>query len=259
MQSIKDIFSEAEDRSRNEANNEIEGFMECLENLKFDVEVMSDENKSIVYYYAGYISKSLLRSKTTSCSDCVEMISPDTKTFSLEIVEEEYTASISRGGLCKPADIVFITAIHAWVMWCYIRDNEDVKRSLWNTSNQRYTFVESFARKIEELESTRSIADAKCEKGHPFRPLIRRIATAMFNCIATNIVREMNSVIHVEKKRKAKKVESTNERKVIKLTSGTSTAKIVEASSKDCGECKFCKDKKKFGGPGTLKKKCVKK
>ena len=26
----------------------------------------------------------------------------------------------------------------------------------------------------------------------------------------------------------------------------------------DCGTCKFCRDKKKFGGPGKLKKSCVK-
>jgi len=25
----------------------------------------------------------------------------------------------------------------------------------------------------------------------------------------------------------------------------------------DCGECRCCKDKKKFGGPGTMKKKCI--
>ena len=27
----------------------------------------------------------------------------------------------------------------------------------------------------------------------------------------------------------------------------------------DCGTCHYCKDKPKFGGPGTLRKKCLKK
>ena len=31
-----------------------------------------------------------------------------------------------------------------------------------------------------------------------------------------------------------------------------------ECRMPDCGTCKFCRDKKKFGGPGKLKKSCVK-
>ena len=26
----------------------------------------------------------------------------------------------------------------------------------------------------------------------------------------------------------------------------------------DCGKCKFCKDKPRFGGPGKLKQSCIK-
>ena len=80
----------------------------------------------------------------------------------------------------------------------------------------------------------------------------------MFNCFAVNVQNEANSVIHAEKKRKVGTEKSSNNRKLIKLTSGTSTAKIVEVSQKDCSECKFCKGKKKFGGKGTLKKRCEK-
>ena len=30
-------------------------------------------------------------------------------------------------------------------------------------------------------------------------------------------------------------------------------------TTEDCGSCKYCRDKKKNGGPGRLKKACIKK
>ena len=100
-------------------------------------------------------------------------------------------------------------------------DNTEVKDALLKTDNQRNVFVESFAKKIEELQSTQSVSDARCNKGHPFQPFIRRIA------IAAN---EANSLIHAGKKRKVGTVKSSNNRKLIKLTSGTSTAEIIDLS-----------------------------
>ena len=67
-----------------------------------------------------------------------------------------------------------------------------------------------------------------------------------------------NSRIHEEKKRKVLKEKSSNARKILKLTSGGSSLKKVPGIE-DCGLCRFCKDKKKFGGKGTLKRKCEKK
>ena len=81
----------------------------------------------------------------------------------------------------------------------------------------------------------------------------------MFNCIATNITNECNSLIHAEKKRKGGKAKCSDERKILKLTSGTSTLKTIEMSQNDCGECRFCKDMKKIGGNRTLKKRCERK
>ena len=95
--------------------------------------------------------------------------------------------------------------------------------------------------------------DSVCSEGHPFRPFVRRIAIAMFNCFAVNVTNEANSVIYAEKKRKVATEKSTNSRKLVKLTSGTSAAKQVP--QEDCGKCKFCKDKKIFRGNGTLKKR----
>ena len=254
MDGIKAIFAEAEEKKCIALKSEVEEFVENLEGLKLDAEV-DEDSKGIVFYYAGYIARSLLRTQT--CEDCVQMIASDTKSFSADVEEEAYSADVTRGGLAKPSNLLSITACHAWELWCFIRDHEDLKKFFWKTINQRSVFVQGFQKVIEEMDSS-SITNAKCKKGHPFRRLIGRIGGSLFNCAAVNRVKEMNDKIHAEKKRKVKKVDSTAERKIIKLTSGTSVAKST-TSSVDCGTCKFCKDKKKFGGPGTLKKKCVQK
>ena len=257
MSSMKDMFSENVENTTQVLTKGAEYFSDLLCDCEFGNMEVNDEDKSIIYYYAGYISRTLLQRKTIVCPDCVKMISPGVISTCAEPAEE-YTAAISRGGLLEPSNIVFVTATHAWIMWCFIRDNKDIKAELMKSDNQRNLFVESFVQKIDEFESTKCISDSTCSKGHPFRPFIKRIAIAMFNCFAVNVQNEANSVIHAEKKRKVGTEKSSNNRKLIKLTSGTSTAKIVEVSQKDCGECKFCKDKKKFGGKGTLKKRCEK-
>lgn len=40
---------------------------------------------------------------------------------------------------------------------------------------------------------------------------------------------------------------------------GTGCRQCANCLSDDCGKCNYCLDKPKFGGPNTLKKKCIKK
>ena len=270
MTEIKDIFAGAEDQISKDEDSEIKMFLENLVDLKFEKE-LNDDDRSTVFNYAGYAMRNLLRAKQMKCEDCVEMISPNVKTFDKESADEEYSAMINRGGLRKPSDIVFVTCLHAFAMWCYIRDDNKIFVSFMNSRNQRTTFNECFIRKITELNTTQSISNAKCAKNHPYKPLLRRISTSVFNCIAVNFTNEKNSDIHDMKKRKNSKANpSSTERKIQKLTSGSSTATSAWVKAKkvdepappktdDCGVCKYCKDKKKFGGNGKLKKRCVNK
>ena len=73
MASIKDIFAGIEEKISKERDNDVEVLMESLYSLNFETEVDA-ENKSIVYNYAGYISRNILRPKKITCSDCIEMI-----------------------------------------------------------------------------------------------------------------------------------------------------------------------------------------
>ena len=44
--------------------------------------------------------------------------------------------------------------------------------------------------------------------------------------------------------------------KTIKSTKTCSNCNLIDCIPKDCRECKFCKNKKIYGGPGTLKQAC---
>ena len=163
------------------------------------------------------------------------------------------------------SDILLVTAVHAWVMWCFIRDHKETKDMFMALSNQREVFLECFNQKASELESTKSLLAAKCTNGHPFQPFIRKIITSIFNAFSKNLAKEGNSVIHAERKRK-KAISKANEekvtsdeRKIRKLTSGGVFLEEKAPTSTDCGKCKFCLDKPKFGGSNTIRRKCMNK
>ena len=44
--------------------------------------------------------------------------------------------------------------------------------------------------------------------------------------------------------------------KTIKSNKSCSKCNLIDCIQKDCRECKFCKNKKIYGGPGTLKQAC---
>jgi hypothetical protein len=260
MTEIKEIFAGAEEKISEEIEKEVEIILEMISEFNF-IEDISADGRSTIYNYAGYASRGLLHRKQIKCLDCVEMIAQDSKSFDQDSPDEEYCALISRGGLCKPSDIVFTTCLHAYTLWRFIRNDSEIYDSFMGSHNQRHAFVECFDKKITECQATAaSICNSTCRKGHDFRPYIKRIAATVFNCMMVNLCNETNSEIHAAKKRKGKgaKKLSTSERKIMKLTSGSSSLKKVSESSKeDCGACKYCKDKKKFGGPGKLKQKCA--
>ena len=80
------------------------------------------------------------------------MISDETTPLSADIPEEEYTAEISRGGLSKPSDILLVTAVHAWVMWCFIRDHKETK-DMFTKSKRTWINEVTTCRKVHEWSS----------------------------------------------------------------------------------------------------------
>ena len=108
-------------------------------------------------------------------------------------VRQEYIAQVSRGGLLKPSDVVYI--LHAYILLPCI--------------SARDVFTTYFSNLLEESNCFSSTMTTTCKD-------------RLYNVRAANYVTEVNSNIHhASKKRNSQEAESkrTNQRKIQKLTS----------------------------------------
>ena len=276
MTQIKQIFDVDEEEVALEKAAEVKDFLEVIQDFTFEQKIMLAHNdKSVIHYYAGYIARSILQKKNIKCADCLQMVS-NGKTLAPTIItdendsdpdrdllesSEQFTNLVSRGGLLHPSDILYLVCVHAWALWRDVRDDSTTMNSLMKTTNQRRVFVAAFMNKLEESERTQSILHASCNKGHKFTGTIEKTCAAIFNGMAANMTKVQNSKVHAGKKRDATSTKpSAAKRKILKLSSGNSvTANVSMAEVPDCGICKYCKDKPKNGGKGTLRKQCVEK
>ena len=127
---------------------------------------LQDSEKTVIYYIAGYIAKRLAKEK---CTDCNEMFSPGKVQLSISVESDEtdpsaahdakleFVEQISRGGLTKPSDFIYISCVHASALNRFIFKNENLRKSLLATKNPRNTFIESFMKGLLNL---------KCSKGY---------------------------------------------------------------------------------------------
>ena len=72
---------------------------------------------------------------------------------------------------------------------------------LMGSLNPREVFAKTFERKLLDCRDTMALVDAKCNKGHSFRPYILKIAFGIFNIMAKNFTAYKNDEIHAFKKR----------------------------------------------------------
>ena len=150
IKEIKEVFKVSSEKQTLEQQNEIKNFISELENFKLtDDSVLKDGEKSTIYYIAGYIAKGLAKEK---CTDCNELFTPGKVPISIDFddygtddpsvtAKTEFINSVSRGGLQKPSDYVYITCIYASLLNRFILSNEELKNSLLVTKNPRDTFI----------------------------------------------------------------------------------------------------------------------
>ena len=118
IREIKDAFSETKKDCALQQQEVIKSFLAELESFELtDDNVLKDGEKSILFYIAGYIAKCLAKEK---CSDCNELFTPgkvsiqiffddnDIQDTSPVKAKEEFINAVSRGGLRKPSDVLYI-------------------------------------------------------------------------------------------------------------------------------------------------------
>ena len=168
----------------------------------------------------------------------------------------DYISIANRGGLIRPSDLLSMVSLHTNSFWKKIHKKNALKEALMGMTNPKEVFVGTLTRLMKDDPDAGAIMKAKCNNGHEFKTHVSKIIGVIFNACARNLAEEHRSSIHASKKRvkDTDQKSSSSTRKRLKLTSGGASIKAP-----DCGTCKFCLDKKKNGGKGTLKKKCINK
>ena len=72
---------------------------------------------------------------------------------------------------------------------------------------------------MRESSDTEEILLQKCSESHPFEPFFSAIAQQVFNCMAKNLVSEVNDSMHESRKRDTSAKEKKSSRKIQKLSS----------------------------------------
>ena len=134
--------------------------------------------------------------------------------------KEEFVSLVTRGGLLKPSDLVYVTCVHAWSLYHSIKDSNDVFNLLLSSSNPRTLFTEFFITILEDNDSMTETLKTSCGNGHTFLTFAKRAVSTFLYLMAKNYVSNMNDQIHAGKKRTDSNSGcSADARKIRKLTS----------------------------------------
>ena len=171
---------------------------------KPDVAQMTGIDADIVYYVAGFISKSV--KKTVKCTACGNMLG-DNSEMKMRIEGlipencQSFVDEINRGGLIKPSDIVFITCVISWDVYSQIMENIEAKSTFMSSKMHRRVFNFVVQEKIKDDDRYIDILKTTCLQNHLFVDLFTKVVNKFFNCMCKNFASEINSNVHRNKKR----------------------------------------------------------
>ena len=187
------------------------------------------ENNAL-FYVAGYIAFSL--NKKIKCDSCCTALKEGEETLEFEDPEtqeereklSEYLDIVSRGGLSKPSNLLYLSCLFVHSLWGHMNNSDEEKDSLWTSSNPRATFVATFCEAMENStdETANAVFTTKCEQGHQWSSILPRIAQVLCNVMCKNLRSATNDQTRAESKSKRKSDGKTlQERKTAKLQSET--------------------------------------
>ena len=232
MLEIKEVFKPNNEAEEAQIKVDAENFIESTD-IKFCYDHGTQEDKAILFYASGYISKTI--KKTEKCVPCQKLVVKDDSTVEVRFEDVKNDENISeykkrffdvinRGGLCNPSDAMYMATVHAQECFDQIFKDQETRSILLKYRFPRKVFLRAFSEKISCCEDTAPLANIKCENGHQFTKMLQTAALKIFNIGAKNYVNDINSKLHDAKKNKRKnfskedaKTESV--RKISKLQS----------------------------------------
>ncbi|KAF0300946.1 Transposable element P transposase [Amphibalanus amphitrite] len=169
-------------------------------------EELDDSTKAALGHIAGYLAHSATKSsKCTACADLmvdrevtlVNVTFETDKTNGAEGIYRSFTQLLDRGKLLAPSRLAITSTLDICQIWRCLVKSESTRRQLLTTHLPRKVFVDV----VTKLESNDVELDAtNCNQGHSTIGLKKRMAGALFNLFAGNMVRDVNSDIHAKRK-----------------------------------------------------------
>ena len=197
--------------------------MEVVESLletarQAEHEELDDSTKAALGHIAGYLAHSA--TKSSKCSACADLmvdreatavdVSFETdKTNDAELIYRSFTQLLDRGKLLVPSPIAITITLDICLIWRWLVKGEDSRHQLLVSSLPRKVFVDVVSRLgSDDAQLTETV----CHQGHNMTGLQKRMASALFNLFAGNMVRDMNSDVHAKRKPGATKQQRTRSR-----------------------------------------------
>lgn len=184
----------------------------------------SDGQEGIMFYVAGYIVRGLL--KKSKCDDCSSVLASSRSSPKLlidgndnEILESKNTflEMINRGGLCTPSDAAYMVCVHAAKLKEEIFMDDRTRREFLSFNHPQAVFVETLKQVLLSSDDTVSLLRTECKRKHRFDVHFTELVSRFFNVMCKNIVAEINSELHENRKRKSN--DDRKNRKISKLQS----------------------------------------
>ena len=232
MSDLKDIFATTEGSDNH--TEEVTSLLELIPDFHFSESLnVPSEDQAINYYVAGAIVRSVIKKQSNkkSCEQCRSLLTSGRmdeneikfhETLSDENVNEkvEFISIVSRGGLLKPSDLVYITCIHVWTLYHHIKERKEAFDLLLASTNPQSLSTNLFVHILDDNSSMTEITAANCGNSYIYSTFAKNIASTFFNLMAKNYISDMNDRIHAGKKRNSLiTTHSSDARQIRKLTS----------------------------------------
>ena len=160
---------------------------------------MTQMDADIVYYFAGFISKSV--KKEVTCVTCDDIFGENS---ALEINTEDmipkncqfFVDEINRGYLVKPRYLVYAMRALDWATYLQIMENYETQSFFLSSKMHRSVFLNIVNRQKIENTKYMDILETTCVKNQRFQSLLCNIMNKFLNVMCINLVSEINSNIH---------------------------------------------------------------
>lgn len=173
-----------------------------------EIESISEDNLSVIYYVSGYCGRSVSRSN--KCSECKSILL-QTATESLDVSENELNNDrlfkmVDRGGLAVPSEICFMLSAFIYRYFEQIVCDDEFLRKFFVIQNQQKTFISAVYKRLAECDTSKHMVETQCSSSHKVYLFLCR---SLFNCFMKNTLkRKFSSVTDDSDNKKIKKLRS---------------------------------------------------